>query len=167
MRKESLDQIYRFHIHEIYRYLFSLCNDPYLAEDLLQETFYRAYLCLEDCNADQIKPWLLKVAHNSLIDYLRKSKRSQPVRDDFFLTLQSKDNPEEEFLQKEKLNEVMQLVSALPLNQKQAILLYDFHNLSYQQAADVMEIKTNHFKVLLFRARQNIRQSKEMRSWDE
>ena len=58
MEKNSLDELYELYVADIYRYLRSLCQDHHAAEDLMQETFYRAYLYLEDCNEERIKHWL-------------------------------------------------------------------------------------------------------------
>ena len=41
-----------------------------------------------------------------------------------------------------------------------AILLYDFHGMQYKEAADIMQVSVGHFKVLLFRARQKIREQR-------
>ncbi|MCE3199334.1 sigma factor [Paenibacillus sonchi] len=43
MEPNSLDELYQIYVQDIYAYLRSLCHDHYLAEDLMQETFYRAY----------------------------------------------------------------------------------------------------------------------------
>ncbi|NLK52997.1 MAG: sigma-70 family RNA polymerase sigma factor, partial [Syntrophomonadaceae bacterium] len=75
MERKTLDDIYRFYMLDIYRYLYSLCHNHYLAEDLLQETFYRAYLHLEDCRGEKVKPWLFRVAYNAFIDVMRQQKR--------------------------------------------------------------------------------------------
>lgn len=53
MKPNNLDGIYQSYMNDIYRYLRSLCDDHHAAEDLVQETFYRAYLYLEDCKADK------------------------------------------------------------------------------------------------------------------
>lgn len=76
MKPNSLDELYQIYVQDIYAYLRSLCHDHYLAEDLMQETFYRAYLYLENCREDKIKPWLFRVAYNAFVDYTRKAKRS-------------------------------------------------------------------------------------------
>jgi RNA polymerase sigma-70 factor, ECF subfamily len=57
METNNLDTVYQSYVKDIYRYLRSLCGDHHTAEDLVQETFYRAYLYLEDCDhGDQLVP---------------------------------------------------------------------------------------------------------------
>ncbi len=70
LNKKSLDEIYQSYVNDIYYYLLSLCGNKHIAEDIMQETFLRAYLCFEDCSFDGIKPWLFKVSYNSHIELI-------------------------------------------------------------------------------------------------
>ncbi len=161
MNKNTLDYIYKSYMNDIYRYLLSLCSEHHLAEDILQETFFRAYLYLEDCKEDKIKPWLFRVAYNAFIDYKRKSSRSIVKEVDFFRNITDYSTPEKELIKQEQLSDLKSSISGLPENYKQAVLLCDFHGLSYKEAAEVMGIGAGHFKILLYRARQKLRMSNE------
>lgn len=161
MKRKTIDDIYRSYIKDIYRYLLSLCHDHYLAEDMMQETFYRAYLYLEDCPEGKIKPWLFRVAHNAFVDFKRKDSRSQLKDGEFFKTISYSRTPEDELLAREQFEEIDAVIDCLPEKQRQAILLCDFYDMSYREAAEIMDISLAHFKVLVFRARQKIRQNRE------
>ena len=76
MKLNSLESVYQYYVKDVYRYLYSLSSDHHAAEDLVQETFYRAYLFLENWKDERIKPWLFRVAHNAYVDYQRKASRS-------------------------------------------------------------------------------------------
>ena len=158
MKKNTLDYIYESYMMDIYRYLLSLCCNSYVAEDIMQETFLRAYLHFEACTNENVKPWLFKIAHNAYIDYKRKESRSVAEEKEFFNNISDNKNTEEQVLIKEQLKEINNLIEKLPENQKQAILLCDYNDLSYKEASEVMGVSLPRFKVLLFRARQNIRQ---------
>ena len=56
------------------------------------------------------------------------------------------------------------MLKDLPEKHKYAVLLHDFHGLSHDEAAQVMNVKKSHFKVLLFRGRQAIRRRKGEKS---
>ncbi|MBU5441284.1 sigma-70 family RNA polymerase sigma factor [Paenibacillus sp. MSJ-34] len=166
MERNSLDAIYQQYMKDVYRYLLSLSRDHHIAEELVQETFYRAYLFLEQCREEKIKPWLFKVAYNAFIDFKRREKRSDAKETDFFEQLADGNTPETELMRQEYWDGMERTIAGLPDNQKQALLLYDFHQLSYKEAADVMEISLSHFKILLFRARQKLRQNRERNDVD-
>ncbi len=161
MDGKTIDDIYQSHVRDVYRYLLSLCHEHHLAEDLTQETFLRAYLFLEDCPVERIKPWLFRVAHNAFVDVMRKRKYSQPQQQGYFEQVPAGANPEAQFLEGEEFRELQQIVDSLPDRQRQAIILVDYNGLSYGEAAAAMDITPGYFKILLFRARQKVRQLRE------
>lgn len=158
MERKTLDDIYKSYMDDIYRYIISLCHDHYLSEDIMQETFYRAYLYLESFSGERVKPWLFRVAYNTFVDYTRKQKKVSPVDCSLFENQAGSRTLEDEVLGREQFKEIESIIKGLPENQRQAILLYDFSGLSYSEASEVMNVSINHFKILLFRARQRIRE---------
>jgi len=156
MKRKTFDELYQTYVHDIFRYLLALCHDYYLAQDLMNETFYRAFIFLEDCE-DKVKPWLYKVAYNAFVDYKRKNSRILIKEKSFFERLREKETIEEIVVIKEQLQEIDYMIENLPENQKQAILLYDYQGFQYKEAAEIMHVSIGHFKILLFRARQKIR----------
>lgn len=75
MEKDILKQLYQKYRKEIYLYLYSLCKNSSLAEDLLQETFLKALLSLPDDHTN-MRAWLYLVARNlfSIITAGKKRK---------------------------------------------------------------------------------------------
>ncbi|OAB39418.1 RNA polymerase subunit sigma-24 [Paenibacillus macquariensis subsp. defensor] len=163
MEPSTLDEVYRKYMMDVYRYLRLLCRDDATAEDLVQETFYRAYIHLENYKDENVKSWLFRVAYNAFIDMLRKEKRSVVREKAFFhgLADPSASRPEAQLLHKEAMEEVEEWISALPDLQQQALLLFDMSQFSYQEAANIMGVTLSHFKILLFRARQGLRRNRE------
>ncbi len=156
--EENLDGVYKKYFHDIYRYLLSLSHDHHLAEDLVQETFLRAYLYIENYRGENVKTWLFTVAHNAFIDHYRKHKRTVIKEESFFLPFfDKKKAPEETVMIHDEIRAIISMLKDLPGMHKYAALLHDFHGLSQHEASQVMNVKPSHFKVLLFRARQAIR----------
>lgn len=167
MEPNSLDELYEHYVADIYRYLRSLCQDHHAAEDLMQDTFYRAYLYLEDCREERIKPWLFRVAYNAFVDYTRKEKRSVAKEGAYFSSLPHPDTTEGILLKQERWEEAAQALSLLPEGQRHALLLHDVHGLSYKEAADIMEVGLSQYKILVFRARQKLREGERRRNEHE
>jgi len=163
-----LDQLYRQYTHDIYRYLYSLSRNHHTAEDLMQETFYRAYLYLEVYNGEKVKPWLFRAAYHAFIDDQRKRKRQQVQEPAFFDQItDSQTSPDNQLIEQEQIHLVITQLDQLPIMQKQAVLLYDFHQFSYQESSEIMDISLAYFKVLLFRGRQRIRDFNQGGEYDE
>lgn len=161
VNKKSLDDIYQSYVKDIYYYLLSLCGDKYIAEDIMQETFLRAYLCFEDCSFDGIKPWLFKVSYNSYIDYIRKNKKYCSQNIEIFNESIEYKTPEDLAIENDEIRKILHIVSKMPQKQKQSILLCDFNGLSYKEASQIMDVSLASIKISLYRARQHVREKIE------
>lgn len=80
LEKKLLEEIYYRYGQEIFRYLFILCRDRMLAEDVLQETFCRAVLSLPSGHTN-VRAWLYLVGRNLMFNEMKKRRRETPVED--------------------------------------------------------------------------------------
>lgn len=153
----SMELLYREYNKDVYHYLIYLTRNHHNAEDLMQETFFRACSKLEKLEGKKTKAWLLRVAKNAYIDQLRKESKSSTYENEFFYNYSSEDTPETDYVRQENRSELFSQLSQLTPNQQHAVLLYDIHGFSYQEGSDLMGISLSHFKILLYRARQKLR----------
>ncbi|PKM82153.1 MAG: RNA polymerase subunit sigma [Firmicutes bacterium HGW-Firmicutes-14] len=160
MRANSLEAVYKLHMKDLYHYLLQLTGHPQLAEDLVQDTFVKAYEHLESYRGEEIRPWLFRVAHNTFVDRYRKEKR-QVQTDPLIianLNKQTQPGPEEDYLLREKLNNWLKALHSLPPVSRQVILLRDYHDFTYREITDILGLSLTNVKVTLFRARQKMRE---------
>lgn len=152
----ELDQAYQEYVNDLYRYLFSLSKDHFIAEDLVQEAFYRAYLHLEDYEISNIRAWLFKVAYNAFIDFQRKNKRliiQEQIEDG---SSSSKETPEKRLLEKESFQLLLNDIHSLKEQERHVLLLCDLHQLTYNEAAEIVDMKLNTLKSHLHRGRRKV-----------
>jgi RNA polymerase sigma-70 factor (ECF subfamily) len=159
-QRQNVESIYKRYLNDVYRYLLHLSKIPQTAADLTQETFYRAYLYLENYKGEKVKPWLLRVARNTFIDWYRREKRHLPIDPAALEVLENKSTagPEEKFIVAEELQEWLVLVASLPSRQKQTVLYCDYYGFTYQEAAEILGISLINVKVSLFRGRKKLRE---------
>lgn len=150
---QSLDEYYQAHAPEIYRYLYSLCRRREVAEDILQETFYQAYHHLESFQGISLRPWLFRVARNAFIDHVRKESRTASKDPAYFQDTLQQPSFEGQLVAQERQKEVFRQIEGLPDKQKEALLLFAVHQLSYQDIAQVLSVSVASAKSLIFRAR--------------
>ncbi len=74
MDSRILSELYKAYAREIYLYLYSLCKDSHLAEDLMQESFCKAILALSPEHTN-MRAWLYTVARNLCLNELKKRSR--------------------------------------------------------------------------------------------
>ena len=78
----DIEKLYTENSKAVYRYLVKLCSDVSLAEELTQETFYRAFMNLNGFRGDA-KPfvWLCQIAKNLYFSWCRENKRFVPLEE--------------------------------------------------------------------------------------
>lgn len=152
----ELDKAYQENVNDLYRYLFSLSKDHYIAEDLVHEAFYRAYLQLEDYEITNIRAWLFKVAYHAFIDYQRKNKRLIIQNHQEEQGRHSEETPEKKLLKKESFQLLLNDIHSLKEGERHVLLLCDLHQLTYNEAAEILEMNINTLKSHLHRGRQKV-----------
>ncbi len=122
---------------------------------MTQETFTKA-LCVLQFPNESIKSWLLTVAHNLYVDYVKKNRRLDFRQDNFLNEIKVQDFTNGLIL-KESTRLAFILIRQLPENQRQAVLLCLVNELSNQQAGDILGISTSAVTNLIYRARKTLR----------
>lgn len=137
----------------------------HLAEDLCQETFYKAYRSLQsfrDAEAS-FSTWLYTIARNTVLSELRKSRNSEVyIEDSKVDPITSFERlPEYELLRTEREQLVRLAIESLPDKQRQAIILREYEDRDYKEIADKLDSTVSSVKSLLFRARSSIKSQLE------
>ncbi|KUO52921.1 MAG: hypothetical protein APF76_02020 [Desulfitibacter sp. BRH_c19] len=160
MEAKSLEDVYKYYMNDLYKYLLQLSGHPQIAEDLVQDTFIKAYEHLEGYQGEKVRPWLFRVAYNAYIDWYRKNKKLIHTDPQLLADL-SKDmetGPEEDYLEQERLRNWFRVVNSLPEKGRQVILLRDYYDFTYEDIAQVLKLNLSNVKVTLYRARQKIKE---------
>lgn len=146
--------VYETYSKDIYLYLYSLSHDHTAAEDLMQDTFYKALLSFGTGQVD-IKPWLYRVARNLFIDRCRKSKRNLltdfddfAVPDDFNLV--------QDLIEKERNRRLYAEIQKLPVTEREIVTLYYFCGLRQEEIARQFGISYANVRTLLHRIRRKL-----------
>ncbi|XOV84784.1 MAG: RNA polymerase sigma factor [bacterium] len=153
---------------DYYRRVFGLCRrllvSNQLAEDATQETFMRAYKNFATFKAEQpFWQWIASIANNHCIDVLRSKHRTDQLfgeETDELTEVVSADRPAlSDLIAFEESNSLNRAVAALPDKYRVPLVLAYFHEASYEDIADHLQVSRNHVGVLLLRAKQHLRAS--------
>jgi RNA polymerase sigma-70 factor (ECF subfamily) len=154
----NLDYLYIKYFQDVYAYVFSLTRDKYLTEDIVQETFTRAYINIHDIQNVYIKAWLFTVARNIFYDHLRKKQMTPLTNHDLSYLTDNKESPEDKFLNNDSKESIRKKIDSLKNSYRKAIIYYHLEDLSYKESAEKMNITVSNFKSILFRARRQLKQ---------
>ncbi len=148
----ALEVLIRKHKRRIYSHIYKIVGDHDETNDFFQETFIKIIntIKLGGYNEEgKFLPWALRIAHNLVIDDLRKEKRMNHVssldkdRDIFeFIACDSK-NIEEEIITTHVHERLRNLIEMLPPEQKQVIMLRHFSDLSFKEIAEETKVSVN------------------------
>jgi len=138
---------------KVFTYIIHYVKSQEVAEDLFQDTFMRVISTLRSgryTEQQKFGAWLLRVAHNQSIDYLRQARTGQTITEDdtdadLFndLRLADNNNIERQIIEQQTMNGVESIIHMLPANQQQIIKMRYYDDLSFREIADMLGISIN------------------------
>ncbi len=139
----------------IFKYLMKMTRDPSLAEELTQETFFRAYINYASLrDPEKAVPWLCKIAKNTYLAWYKDAKKIDfPESAD---TLCSGKSVEEAFMQKELSQKALKCLHRLEEPYKEVFLLSVFGNFSLKDISSLFGKSESWARVTLHRAKQKL-----------
>ena len=109
---QDIEKIYEEYFETVNKYLFCLTRSDNLAEELTQETFYRAVKKIDTYKGDcKMSVWLCQIAKNIWYDYCRRKKISNDIEKDEILNKQYTESTEENFIKNEEKTTSLLLIS--------------------------------------------------------
>ena len=154
----NIQEVYEQYFTIVYRYLLSLSHNTHIAEELTQETFFKALKKVDDFRGDcDLRVWLCQISKNTYYDYLKKNKKYAP---------ESQDEKEESFpsdlLQnfsdKETALQVHKVLHRLSEPYKEVFSLRVFGELSFSDISDLFGKSESWARVTYHRACKKIRE---------
>jgi len=161
------------HLDAVYRFALRLSGSPPAAEDLVQDTYFRAWRAWDQYTlGTNCKSWLFTICRNA---FLRKRERSK--RHDEILTEQAPDDPETlsrenpvfaasrdedpegDFFRSLVDDEVLDAIDELPEEYRTAVVLSDLEGLAYKEVAELMDVPVGTVKSRLFRGRRMLQEA--------
>lgn len=180
MDRNLLEGIYGMYAEEIRLYLYSLCKDAVRAEDMMQEVFVKALLSLSD-DHENFRAWLYLVARNLCINEMKKERRRQKQvaenarkREENYNGMAentefSATEPDIVFsiLREERKRSIFKCLMHLPEIQREAVYMFYFGEMSTGKIARVLELSPENVRVILYRARKNMKHLLEKEGYHE
>ncbi|MEG0013474.1 MAG: sigma-70 family RNA polymerase sigma factor [Cellulosilyticaceae bacterium] len=166
MERDLLSELYRQKASFIYKYLVKIGASPEDAEDIVQNTFFKAVEHMVHLEQMNISSWLFKVAINNYYDLCRKQKRhpSLELEEKHLINEVSKDTPELGLIIKEDNKEINKVLNEMKDSYKNLLLLKYEMDLSYTQIARLLDTNENQIKTYLYRARNDFKKRWEQKN---
>lgn len=143
----GLEDLFRAHWPLVNGYLARRTGDAVLAEELAQETFYRATRAFLGWRGGSAVAWLLAIARHVLIDEVRRGRRLVPLPDSLVADIE----PSGE--------DVTRVLASLPKAQHQVLELIYVYGYSHAEAAAILGTSEGAVKTAVWRARSAFRRA--------
>lgn len=148
--------LYQKYKNPIFSYVYYLCSDRPLAEEICQEVFLKVYLNISKFEGkSSFKTWIYKIAKNTYIDFIRKPSYMKDSSSD---TLDEEIEaqgpaPEEHVINKEKQQLIKTTLSKLSYKYRTYIILRDIQGFTYKEICEITGEKLSSVKTGIYRAR--------------
>jgi len=164
---------YRFLVKKYQQMVFRTCigfvHNKDDADDLTQDIFIQAYQALPGFKGDSaFSTWLYRIAVNASLNRIRKSPLKNILQrienftgkkneQETFVSVSTGEDPENMLIRHEQIEAVRHALDALPENQRTAIILSKYDDLSQKEIAEIMNTTEGAVEALYQRAKKNLR----------
>src|SRR3954454_18766031 len=150
--RRALDDLYRSHSAEVYRYAYALLGNRSDAEDVTQTTFMNALRALERGERPR-KPsnWLITITHNIVRQRFRQ-QQARPAEVELSGELAHEQHEDTG----PTMPELVKALQRIPPSQREALVLRELEGRSYDEIAQTLSLSTSALETLLFRARRSL-----------
>ena len=163
----SWDEIVRTHSARVYRLAYRLTGNQHDAEDLTQEVFVRVFRSLSSYTPGTFEGWLYRITTNLFLDGARRKQRIRfdGLPEDAHDRLPAKGEGPAEKLDSDLFDhDVQDALDALPEDFRAAVVLCDIEGMTYDEIADVLDVKLGTVRSRIHRGRSMLRKNLEHRA---
>ena len=147
----SFEVLLNRHKNRVFAFIMSKIKNKDLSEDIFQDTYVKVVNSLQKGKYNEegkFLPWVMRIAHNLVIDHFRKQKKMQMIRsnndfDIFDVLKDSKINADEKLIKDQIFSDLNSLIDKLPSDQKEVLKLRYYEELSFKKIAEYFDISIN------------------------
>jgi RNA polymerase sigma factor (sigma-70 family) len=152
--RADFENIFLPHLDAAYNLARLLTRNAHDAEDVVQESYLRAWRAFSSFRGDASRPWILTIVRNTSFTWLRDNRsRADHAEYHEELHVSGVPTPEAASLAQERARAVERCVQALPADFREAIVLREMEELSYQEIAEITGVPRGTVMSRLSRAR--------------
>ena len=148
---KSFEILLNRHKNRVFAFIMSKIKNKDLSEDIFQDTYVKVVNSLQKGKYNEegkFLPWVMRIAHNLVIDHFRRQKKMHMVRsnndfDIFDVIKDNKINIDERLIKDQIFNDLNSLIDRLPKDQKEVLKMRYFEELSFKKIAEHFDISIN------------------------
>jgi RNA polymerase sigma-70 factor (ECF subfamily) len=149
--ESALATLIKRHESKIYGFIYSKISDRDISNDIFQDTFIKVIKTLKTSSYNEegkFLPWVMRIAHNLIIDHFRKAKKMPLFREteefsifsimsDESLTIENK------IIADQVEMDIRKLIEGLPADQKEVLIMRMYHDISFKEISEITGVSIN------------------------
>ena len=156
--RKAFGQLIRIHQKRLFRYVYGLLGSFDQTEDIVQETFIKAWKAMKRFNPEYaFYPWLATIARNSAYNHISREEKKESldkIQEKGFDPVSKELGPLEKLLDTEGQTRFYKALTALPVKYRSVFVLRHFENKSYEEISSFLNVPPGTVDSRLYRARQ-------------
>ena len=153
----DFEHVYKEHFSDVYRYTLSLCRDETVAEEITQETFFKAMQNINQFNGScKLYVWLCQIAKNTYFSIYKKRRRH--ISDSSTELTDSVLDVEKNYLDKDAIRRLHILLHKLNEPYKEVFTLRVFGELSFSQIGELFDKTDSWARLIYYRAKKQLQE---------
>jgi RNA polymerase sigma factor (sigma-70 family) len=150
--QSCFEQLIHRHKNKVFAYISLYIRDQALAEDLFQDTFMKVIQSVRTGKYQdngKFISWVMRIAHNLIIDHFRRVKQMNTVSNDnyesdlFNSKRFAESTVEDNMIRRQIQKDVRKMISMLPDDQREVVILRHYAGLSFKEIADITDVSIN------------------------
>jgi RNA polymerase sigma-70 factor (ECF subfamily) len=147
----SFETLLNRHKNRVFAFIMSKIKNKDISEDIFQDTYVKVVNSLQKGKYNEegkFLPWVMRIAHNLVIDHFRKQKKMYMIRsnnefDIFDVIKDNSINIDDKLIRDQIFNDLRSLIDLLPVDQKEVLKMRYFEELSFKKIAEYFDISIN------------------------
>jgi RNA polymerase sigma factor (sigma-70 family) len=149
--EQAFEMLLQRHKRKVWSHIYLMVRDREATEDLFQEVFIKVVHTLKGGKYNEegkFLPWVMRIAHNLVIDHFRRAKKMPMVRgsedhDVFATVAQPGKNVEQRMVNVQIDDDVRKLIDHLPEEQREVVIMRTYLNMSFKEIAEHTNVSIN------------------------
>ena len=152
--EKDFEEIYNQYFKDVYKFIYSICRNEHVAEEVTQETFFKALKNIDKYNKQcKFYVWLCQIAKNTYFTIYKKNSRNEELSE-----VMLDNNLLEKMIDKESALEVYKQIHLLEEPYKEIFYLRTFCDLSFKEIAIIYGKQENWARIIYYRAKIKIKE---------
>ena len=149
--ENALASLIKRHQSKIFGFIYSKVGDRDVSDDIFQDTFIKVIKTLKSNSYNEegkFLPWVMRIAHNLIVDYFRKNKKMPMFRETeefsiFSIMTDNNPNIEAQMITSQVENDLQKLIDELPNDQKEVLVMRIYQDLSFKEISELTGVSIN------------------------